>query len=380
MLREKGEHGMNRENTGNIKMLMLFFIMCVTVFPGLGNVVTAENRERDKGIPRVAEKSSNWESEDYKALQRAFYESPFFQGFTDDQLLELRAEIQTMIREAEMLKNDENYIEALRLLFDASYKEQRTQLLLGVDGTKQFPSNAFDARMQVERALLYDLQSPLMQVFRDPDFPIQEKRQYITELRDLAATRVSEEKQVLFRGKYGGTFIQLLTSPRLSEGEKFEVLSCLGGIIQRHYVSTTQHEQIQGEIVQLHIAIEKELEAQQYVKAFMLLTEALQKADDIGGTLISLDIRMIKEFMQSDKSPLMRLFKSRLTSSKKKQRALAELRGLDSTGMKTLLFEEKEYNGPLVQIFSNPDIYVGLKLSILRKVEEIIAKYSLIPW
>lgn len=375
---------MNMKGIGKIEIVLL---VCIMLVAAPRQVVNAENRAQTKEVFRIAENSSNWESEDYKALQRAFYESPSFQGFTDEQLHAIRAEIRGMIHQAEILNNEGNDIEALRLLFDARYKEQRVQLLLGVDGTEQFPSLASEALDQLGTSVFQEDQSSLGHLFRDPEFPIREKRQYIADLRDLAATSVPEGEQVLFHGKDGGIIVHLMTSPRLSEGEKFHLLWYI-----ETPASATQQERIREEIDQLRREAEQKLQAQQYVEAFLLIEEAQQKADDI--LLFSLsyedDLSLSKQsfhmrevFIQSDESPLMQLFKSRLTSSRKKQRALSVLHKIrlqkPPIEMITLLFEGKEYRGHLVHIMSHPKLSDHLKYSLCEEIKTLIETWHSSP-
>lgn len=346
---------------GTIEMIKTCMGIVLLVFSVSGTIVHAE-----------------WESDAYKELQRAFYLSPFFKGFTDDQLHTIQADIQHMIRDSETLQQEEKPIEAIRVLFDAMYTEQRTQLLLGVDGTKQFPSVASHALDQLGTSLFEEDQSLLGQRFRDPDFSIQKKQQYIADLRAFVGTRRQHGEESLFHGHDGGIFLQLMTTPRLSDGEKFHLLWYIPTP-----VSAAQQGRIQENIGQLREDAERKLNDHQYVDAFLAIENAEQHANDLhlfsispedDRSLTSQSVEMRAIFLRTDTSPLMQFFKSRLISSEKKQRALSALHDIrlqEHHGeMHTLRFEGEEFTGPLVHIMSHPKLSDRLKSSILRGIQE----------
>ena len=159
---------MNVKNNSRIRGLYLFLIVLCMVFTAHVNVLNA-----------------GW----------------LFGKLTEERKHAIKEEVQDAIRMAETLSKEKKYDEALRLLFDAMYKEDRTQLLIALDSDEKFPMVAADEIIKLEKSLIYEDQSPLMQLFRDPDFPLEEKLAYISELRVLATKWRLNREKVLFRGK-----------------------------------------------------------------------------------------------------------------------------------------------------------------------------------
>lgn len=301
-----------------------------------------------------------------------------WEELTEEQFHAIREEVQEAIREAEKFSRERKYAEALRLLFDAMYKEERTWF------SPPYSPDASDAKIKLEKTLIHKDQSPLMQVFRDPDLPLQEKRRYISELRELAdkASRENlDSDQVLFRGKYRGTLVQLMLSPKLSRGEKFDVLFWIESMIRKEYTSEAQQIHIRNEINRLRREADQKFREQRYVDAFALLTDAIQKAYDIelsGNDQISLSqqkIDMVKSFVQLDESPLMQFFKSWWDWGKDKEGVWDELKIFakqSRTLTDTVMLQGKVYQGTLVQIMSHPQVSWPTKLLILDHLEDMI--------
>lgn len=295
----------------------------------------------------------------------------------------IRKDIQDAIRNAEVLAQEGQYADALRLLFDAMYRETHAQLNGAVysedqDAYEEFPITAGQAITKVERLLLYEDQSPLMQYFRDPNVPIDQKQTYIQELRMMVWQGKHESEEVVLGGTtYHGTFIQLLMSRKLSEGEKIDVLYWIERIIQEEYTSKAQRQSIREEIARLQNMAEQKLQEHQYVEAFSFLTEATAKVQTLPNLLSREEsrdlhkqrVRMVEVFLELDESPLMQLFKSQQIPSRIKRQALSELRTVSSG---KFLFYGEEYTGSIVQIFSNPKIDSSLQLLILGKIETMI--------
>lgn len=295
----------------------------------------------------------------------------------------VQANVQKMIRKAEKLAKHGKNDKALRLLFDALYKE--APFYVDLDLKKRYEEGASmtasDALMNLKQSLIHEDQSPLMHWFRDPDIPVREKLDNIARLRDFVSTlheTTPSEEHIRFLGKYNGTFIRLLSSHTLSEGEKFDVLFTLQEVIQTEYVSTAQQNRIQEEIAQLLQEADRKFQEHRYVETFILLTEATQKAHDIQLRHISQedDTKLYKQrdhfanlFVQIDESPLMQRFKDQQISPEKKKHILSELRRQHTAGAKTFLFEGNEYDGPLMQILSNPKISLTLKLLLLDYIQ-----------
>jgi len=214
-----------------------------------------------------------------------------------------------------------------------------------------------------------------MQLFRDPDFPLEEKLAYISELRVLATKWRLNREKVLFRGKYNGTLVQLMTSPRLNQGEKFDVLYWIQSTIQKEYTSAAQRNQIKKDIAQLQTLADQKLREHQYVEVFLLLSEVEQKLRDsllyAQYTTYQQVDQCIEGYLQADESPLMTLLKNPAIPITKRKEVLAEVRF--STSLDNVPIQEK-YHGPLVQIFSDPKISETIKTYILGLIVEMMKK------
>jgi hypothetical protein len=273
---------------------------------------------------------------------------------------------------AEKLSNEGKYTDALRVLFDAMYREQRIGL----------STDAAHEITKIEQYLIHEDQSPLMQFFRDPDFPIQEKREYISELRALAKRQVQDNEKILFQGKYHGPLVQLMTSRKLTLGEKFDVLIEIEHAIQTEYTPEVQREQTLEKIVQLQTLAAQKLGEKHFVEAFILLTEAQKKQDDIlfyrlNDPLDNQITQSITFFIQSDESSLMKLFKNPKISSTEKKELLSELKMFakhSPTVTDKVLLRRKEYDGTLVQLMSNPKVSWLIKLDVLWHIEKTVEK------
>lgn len=281
----------------------------------------------------------------------------------------IREEVQDAIRQAETLKQEGKYAEALRLLFDAMYKEQRVYPL----SPPPYSPYAAETLITLEQSLIHEDPSPLLQYFRDSDVPIEQKLAYIRELRTYVWQTGQDGEEITLDGKkYRGTLVQLLHSRKLSTEEKIDVLFWIDEMVREQYTSEIQRQQIQQDIARLREMAEQKFQDRQYVEAFVLHEEAIRKTEIIRDNKMGLfeeSAHMIEVFFESDESPLMQLFKSQQIPAETKQRLVAEIRRQLSPGTKTLFFEGKEYDGPLVQIFSHPKISGTLKLSILDRME-----------
>ena len=290
-----------------------------------------------------------------------------------------------MIQKAQKLFNEGQYADAFRLLFDAMYQEYQ------LFPEKPSP-NALEERIHLITSLVQQDQSPLMQLFRDLNVPLEEKLTYLTDLRRFVAHEEQLDEKELFQGEHGGTLVQLLKSAKLDQGEKFDVLHWIEGAIQSEYTPMTQWERIREEITHLQELSEQKLREHRYVEAFVLINEAKQKADDIDLLQLSHKedlalskqaFHMIEVFVQEDESPLMKRLKNRLVSYRKKKQLLMELEWQfkkNSLHMpKKVFFQGKEYDGTLVQILSHPKIAGSTKYMILIHLKKLIKKYLLMP-
>lgn len=309
----------------------------------------------------------------------------FLQELTEDQKQAIKEEIQEAIQEAQKLSDEEKYADALRLLFDAMYQEY-----------KLFPEQASpSARSELtklEQSLLHEDPSPLMEFFRDLDVPLEEKLDVLKQLREFVAHDGQLEEEELFRGTYGGILVQLLKSPKLDQGEKFDVLHWIDGTIRAEYTLMAQWEQMKEEIIDLRRDAEQKFQAHQYVEAFVLIDEATHKAQDCPLDVLTREgktalyeqrVHMVTVFLQSGESPLMKRLKSRLISYRKKKQLLNELEEIlrkDVTKMPDkIIFQGKEYDGPLLQILRHSKVHWLTKFNILEHMKTLIKKYSLIP-
>lgn len=294
----------------------------------------------------------------------------------------VRAEVQEAIRKAENLAAEGKYADALRLLFDMMYKEMNTQFAIALFSEdlkkyEEFPMTAGDAIRNVEMALIRNDYSPLMQYFRDPEVPLQEKLLYIEELRTLARQKGQDHEDVVFRGQYRGTLVQLMVTRTLSTGEKIDVLFSLEEAVRDHYTPGDQKQQIRKDITQLQTMAEQKFQEQQYVEAFILIDEAKQKAMkthmSTDMNLTSQEVHMEKEFVRKDQSPLMQVFKDRQISTKERQIlliALGEtLRNRSQTDPDQLVFLGETYDGIFVRILLHPNISWNMKYYLLKRIE-----------
>lgn len=302
---------------------------------------------------------------------------------TEEQKQAFRAEVQNAIQKAETLGKAGKYDEALRVLFDVMTQEERMKAaLFMLEGAKEVPIMSVQAMFQLEEQLMTEDQSPLMQWFRDPDIQLQEKLTCLVELRRFAEQAEHQQKEGLFRGKYRGTLVQLMLSPLLSLGEKTAVLSGIRQKVQARYTSTAERERIREEIIRLRWEADMQFRAQQYVEAFLLMDEASQKADDIDLSgkeyidLLKQRSRMETEFVYTDQSPLMQVFKGQEMSTKEKQYLVYDLRNKvgnrSLSERKTVVIQGKEYDGTLVDILIHPRLHWMTKDAILELIDVAI--------
>ena len=152
----------------------------------------------------------------------------FLQELTEDQKQAIKEEIQEAIQEAQKLSDEEKYADVLRLLFDAMYQEY-----------KLFPSrsspSAGEEKIKLEQSLLHQDQSSLIQTFRDPDFSLEKKLDYISELRKFVIQKGKDETTVVLDGKkYEGTLVQILNHPKIAGSTKYIILIHLKKLIKKY--------------------------------------------------------------------------------------------------------------------------------------------------
>lgn len=302
----------------------------------------------------------------------------FGKRLTKEQQEAVRQEIQEAVRTAQNLSHDGKYDEALRLLYDTMYQEHRIQMTLAFYGDEKLPVIAAHAIGEIEQRLVHEDSSPLMQLFRDPEFSLQQKQEYISQLGAFVEKPIQDDAGPVFLGQYRGTLVQLMSSRRLSPEEKSSTLAGIEYIIRTAYTSSAQQEQMKEEMMHFRALAEQKFRERQYVEAFVFLSEAVNLHNDIWHLEDSEPpdkqvAQSIKDYVGLDKSPLMKLFKDRKASVIEKQQALSELKALiryTPTATNRVLVLGK-YDGPLVQIMSHPTIKGYIKYSILQYIEDM---------
>lgn len=290
----------------------------------------------------------------------------------------LRTEIQRSIQEAQVLRAEGQYAEALGLLVDALYKEHRLRKLLMSQGEQDLPNTVSDALGELRTFLIHQEPSPLMQMFRNPDIPVEERLAYLAELREFVSTDGHGEDIIVLGGNtYHDPFVHILMSRTLPEGAKLDLLHSLELAITSTYVSENQKHHIKEEITQLQRLAAQQFQEKQYLEAFILLTEAKDKVFTLNGgvdpmTVLQQDQQMIEDFLRTDESPLMQLFRDPRISSEKKLQVLSELRKQLSSKKKEFLFEGKGYTGQLVQILFHSEISDTTRLAIWEKIKRMV--------
>jgi hypothetical protein len=135
------------------------------------------------------------------------------------------AQLQTL---ADQKFKEKEYVEAFRVIWDAVKKEN--EFWLG--------SESSTATYQLIESLLFIIHkdtSPLMVLFRNPEISLQEKKRVFSELRELAKGHPIKTDSLLSRGKYEGTLVQLMSSPKLNESEKLDILGYIQDGIEKEY-------------------------------------------------------------------------------------------------------------------------------------------------
>jgi hypothetical protein len=99
--------------------------------------------------------------------------------------------------------------------------------------------------------VLRDDSGPLGQFLRDPDIPLQEKLDYVKELRTISTWGAWGQEVTIKGNKYSGLFIQVLTSRKISQEEKLDLLFWIENLIREEYTSATQKQQMGDDIAQL---------------------------------------------------------------------------------------------------------------------------------
>lgn len=294
-------------------------------------------------------------------------------------------EVQESIQKAEMLGEDGKYIEAFRMLFDAAYKERHTRTLLAEETGEEYPLIVDDAITNLEHHLINEDYSLLMQWFRDTEIPIEEKLLCLAELQQLAASREQGDSPTLFRKQYEGTIVQLMLSSQLDFEEKSDILTELKHVVQERYTSARQQESMHENIALLQEEAKRQFQSHRYIEAFVLLTEAKEQAEaiDLSGddymNLLRQQVRMCKEFVLADESPLMRMFKNQNISIRDKQYFWYDLKEIiwsnSLSEKKVIIFQGKNYGGVLTDILTHPHVAWGIKESILGEIDiEILKK------
>ncbi len=169
---------------------------------------------------------------DHETIWSRMWRMLFAKQLTDDDIQAIRADVDDARRAARRLSAEGQYIEALRLLFDAMYAEERTRTLLAFQRGEEFPITAADALFELQEAWIREGADPLLHWFRDPYIPLQEKLTCLQELRRLAKTKRPPGEEVVFRGQYRGTLIRLLTDPAFTRDERFDVLDVVEWFVQ----------------------------------------------------------------------------------------------------------------------------------------------------
>jgi hypothetical protein len=285
-----------------------------------------------------------------------------------EQILEEIAQLQMV---AEQKFREQHYVEVFILLTKAEEKADDI-FLLGrlADSLSKQSVQSIKSFVQVD-------ESPLMKLLKNPEISVTEKQNLLAELKAPAKHSQTATDRIFIGGKeYNGTLAQIISSPNVDWGIKILILGNIESIVE---------EQAVEEIAPLRILVEQQLKEQHYVEAFLLFSEAVEKKADNPLAAISLltsgdplgnqIFQSIQFFVQSDESPLMELLKDPNISVAEKQNILSELRVLanhSQTATDKVLVQGKEYDGPLVQITSNPDVNVAIKLVILVHIEQMM--------
>ncbi len=320
---------------------------------------------------------------DHETIWSRMWRMLFAKKLTEDDIQAIRTDVDDARREARRLSAEGQYIEALRLLFDAMYSEERTRTLLAFQRGEEFPITAAGALLDLQETWIREGTDPLLHWFRDPYIPLQEKLTCLQELRCLATTKRTPGEDVVFRGQYRGALIRLLTDPAFTRDEKFDVLDVVEWLVQTRYTSTAQQDQIKEEILQIRQEAEQRFLEKQYVEAFVLLSDADRKAQASGlarfpgddhDDLIAQEVRLMKAFVHADESPLMHAFKDRQRSIGKRQFLLYVLQYTPLPDTAAITLQGETYTGTLVQLLAHSDIDRLLKYSILGNIEVEILK------
>ncbi len=285
---------------------------------------------------------------------------------------EVNMHVQEAIHSANDLILEQQFADALRILFDVHKQEKEAKL----------PKKARHKIYEIVLKFIYEEQSLFMDVLRDPDVPVEEKNAMLSELRILA-----EKGNDRFLEKYRGPFLELMTSPQLIRAEKTEILEQVESIIRQEFISDAQKEKIQEKSAQSVIAAEQKLQEAQYEEAFRIIWDNINLENEAGmGSESSYATHQLIEtllnIIHQDNSPLMAFFRNTEIPLHEKNLLFTELRklaqGKELEDESVLL--QKHYQGTIIQLMRSDQLTVQEKLDMLGYIQDGIEKeYSTIP-
>ncbi len=123
-----------------------------------------------------------------------------------------------------------NYVEAFRLLAEAD----------SIHGILMLGSHESTVAYQY---VLYvmdfarNTQSPLLNLLRGSEVSLSEKRIILDELKGLASQTFQDETSVMFRDKYSGPLIKIMTTPKLTTTYKLRILGYIQEAVEKEFSS-----------------------------------------------------------------------------------------------------------------------------------------------
>ncbi len=284
----------------------------------------------------------------------------------EEQKNNLREQINDDINTAKKLSDEGEYTKALRLLFDASYQEEKAWL----------SQDAHYEIYKLSRYFIHEEQSPLMQYLRDTTTSLYERIAMLTELKTLSEGTTPYREETLFRGQYAGPLIQIIMSHALTSKEKLTILNTIDTVMKEEYISIEQKSEIIKEIQELQVVADGHFEAKRYADAFSLLFDTEKKSEGLRlrsneNTLWDQLGYYIRFIAHSEQSSLMELIRHPTIADAEVEAIFNELERLAKqppSEQHPPLFREK-YEGSLMEIITSTKLNLKDKLVILEDVQ-----------
>jgi hypothetical protein len=267
------------------------------------------------------------------------------------------------VEEAERLVEDGDYAAAWRVLYDR----------MGPSYDGRQAAKALD---RLEWNLLHDDRSALMQEFRDPHRSILEKRKIASEIVEVVEENRTAQSSLL--NNHDDPFVQVMLSSQLSPDEKIELIIRIRSLVEKHYITSGQQEDLRKQVYQFQTLAEEQLHQGQYREAFTTLREA----DHIVGMLpyfehdvMELIWEAVELYLQNDPTPLTRLLRDSDVSFLDKRAVLIELEKLlhRPDAFREIVIRKQRYTGSFIELIRDSDyktgslIWIGLKDSLEKE-------------